>query len=113
MDFAMRRRFKFVEILASKQDGMLKKKFGNDADIVICKMNNLNLAIQETEGLGSEYHIGPSYFLKLDENMDFYELWEEYLKGIIYEYLRGRDDVSETLARIQEAYNEAWNSMAN
>lgn len=107
MDFAMRRRFKFVEILASKQDGMLKKKFGNDADIVICKMNNLNLAIQKTEGLGSEYHIGPSYFLKLDENMDFYELWEEYLKGIIYEYLRGRDDVSETLARIQEAYNEA------
>lgn len=106
MDFAMRRRFKFVEILASKQDGMLKKKFGNDADAVIHRMNNLNLAIQETEGLGSEYHIGPSYFLKL-ENMDFYELWEEYLKGIIYEYLRGRDDVSETLARIQEAYTEA------
>lgn len=108
MDFAMRRRFKFVEILASKQDGMLKKKFGNDADIVIRRMNNLNLAIQETEGLGSEYHIGPSYFLKLENmDMDFYELWEEYLKGIIYEYLRGRDDVSETLARIQEAYNEA------
>lgn len=104
MDFAMRRRFKFVEILASKQDGMLCNKFGNDADAVICRMNNLNLAIQETEGLGSEYHIGPSYFLKL-KDMDFYELWEEHLKGIIYEYLRGRDDVSDSLKRIKEAYD--------
>lgn len=105
MDFAMRRRFKFVEILASKQDGMLRNKFGIDAPAVITRMNNLNLAIQETEGLGSEYHIGPSYFLKL-EDMDFYGLWEEHLKGIIYEYLRGRDDVSEILKRIQDAYNE-------
>lgn len=105
MDFAMRRRFKFVEILASKQDGMLQYKFDIDAPAVITRMNNLNLAIQETEGLGSEYHIGPSYFLKL-KDMDFYELWEEHLKGIIYEYLRGRDDVSETLRRIQDAYNE-------
>lgn len=106
MDFAMRRRFKFVEILTSKQDGMLKKKFGNDADEVIRRMNNLNLAIQETEGLGSEYHIGPSYFLKL-ENQDFDKLWKDYLKGIIYEYLRGRDDVSDTLGSIQKAYNES------
>lgn len=105
MDFAMRRRFKFVEILASKQDGMLRNKFRNNADDVIRRMNNLNLAIQQTEGLGSEYHIGPSYFLKL-EGQDFDKLWKDYLKGIIYEYLRGRDDVSETLERIQKAYNE-------
>lgn len=107
MDFAMRRRFKFVEILASKQDGMLQNKFGNDADKVIRRMNNLNLAIQETEGLGSEYHIGPSYFLKLEQPIDrnsFERLWNGYLEGIIFEYLRGREDTNEALERIKNVY---------
>lgn len=107
MDFAMRRRFKFIEILASKQDSMLRTTFGNDADAVIRRMNNLNLAIQETEGLGSEYHIGPSYFLKLERPngvCDFSRLWNDYLEGIIFEYLRGREDTNEALDRIKKVY---------
>ena len=73
-DFAMRRRFRFVEITAESQLGMLDKLLGDGAEEAKIRLRNLNAVIEKVEELNSHYHVGPSYFLKLQE-VDFdYEL---------------------------------------
>lgn len=109
MDFAMRRRFAWKEIKANDRLEML-----NDLDelktIAIKRMQNLNDAIERTEGLNSSYHIGPAYFKKVmlyKDNSDtmWTDLWEYHIKGVLYEYVRGTDDVDTKMANFENAYN--------
>ena len=109
MDFAMRRRFAWKEIKANDRLEML-----NDLDelktIAIKRMQNLNDAIERTEGLNSSYHIGPAYFRKVmlyKDNSDtmWTDLWEYHIKGVLYEYVRGTDDVDTKMANFENAYN--------
>ena len=104
MDFAFRRRFAFVEVKANENTGMLNgKAWENDA---IKRMNSLNAEIEKIEGLSSAYHIGASYFLKLDKyNGDFGQLWEYHLDGLLREYLRGTQGVDENMKKLKNAYN--------
>ena len=68
-------------------------------------MHRLNNAITETDGLGAAYMIGPSYFLNLSKNGgDFDKLWDNHLKGLLYEYLRGNRDADEQMKRLENAY---------
>ncbi|WP_258018759.1 McrB family protein, partial [Brachyspira hampsonii] len=115
MDFAMRRRFAWKEIKAKDTQYMLD----NILDNVILvetkeRMNKLNEAIEKIEGFNSSYHIGASYFLKLknyyDNSIDnkeeaFNNLWENHLKGLLYEYLRGMPDAESQLDELKNAYN--------
>ena len=97
MDFAMRRRFAWKEVKAEyTQDDILKDLDSNIKQNAIDGMNALNNAISEIESFNSSYHIGASYFLKLKNyynggNIEeaFNSLWENHLKGLLYEYLRG------------------------
>ena len=109
MDFAMRRRVAWKEIKANDRLEML-----NDLDelktIAIKRMQNLNDAIERTEGLNSSYHIGPAYFKKVmlyKDNSDtmWTDLWEYHIKGVLYEYVRGTDDVDTKMANFENAYN--------
>lgn len=109
MDFAMRRRFAWKETKANDRLEML-----NDLDelktIAIKRMQNLNDAIERTEGLNSSYHIGPAYFKKVmlyKDNSDtmWTDLWEYHIKGVLYEYVRGTDDVDTKMANFENAYN--------
>ena len=104
MDFAFRRRFAFVEVKANENTGMLNgKAWETDA---IKRMNSLNAEIEKIEGLSSAYHIGASYFLKLDKyNGDFGQLWEYHLDGLLREYLRGTQGVDENMKKLKNAYN--------
>lgn len=68
MDFAMRRRFAFKEITLESRVDMwydkrdeLGKKAIQLGELSLC-MERLNEAIDKVPGLGSAYHIGPSYF---------------------------------------------------
>ncbi|KAA6316027.1 hypothetical protein EZS27_033608 [termite gut metagenome] len=65
------------------------------------RMLSLNKAIEETQGLNSAYHIGPAYFLKL-ENYDgsFDELWKNHLHGVLFEYLRGLSNAQDELKKL-------------
>ena len=59
-DFAMRRRFRFVEIKAADTMGMWENndEFDNDKiEEARNRLTNLNKAISDTEGLNSHYHI--------------------------------------------------------
>lgn len=101
MDFAFRRRFTWAEVKASDTVDMLYPSTTENgeptgleskelADKAKRRMENLNRAISEIEGLNEAYHIGASYFLKLKNyNGDFESLWEYHIKGILQEYLRG------------------------
>jgi len=69
----------------------------------IVKLTQLNQAISATDELNDNYHIGPSYFLKLD-SIDFESLWDDYLQPLLHEYVRGMYDEQGIMTRFQEAY---------
>ena len=104
MDFAFRRRFAFKEIKADENVGMLDKL--DQKDEAINRMKNLNTAIEKIDGLSSAYHIGASYFLKLNDYGDFDKLWEYHLEGLLREYLRGTQDVDKEIEKLKTAYND-------
>lgn len=105
-DFAMRRRFRFIEITAKEAMTMWN---GNLAADEIHKaterLTALNEEISNIDELNENYHVGPSYFLKLKElDYDYDVLWMDYLKPLLEEYLRGSLDAEESLARLEQAY---------
>lgn len=103
-DFAMRRRFRFVEIKADERLEMLEsledEALKNEA---IQRMNALNQAIIDVEDLNRNYQIGASYFLKL-KTLSFDELWTDYLEPLLQEYVRGMYDEEERMIQFAEAY---------
>ncbi|MBD8040530.1 AAA family ATPase [Phocaeicola sp. Sa1CVN1] len=116
MDFAMRRRFAWKEIKANENTGMLDS-FGGLKNEIISKMNRLNNAIwnEETnegiEGLSAAYHIGGAYFKKLElydyeNNLPeaYQQLWENHLRGVLFEYLRGSFNAADNLKKLEEVY---------
>ena len=106
MDFAMRRRFTWLEVspkqTQSMLDELLNPHFATEAKI---KMLQLNTAISNADGLGDAYQIGPSYFLKLNDNGgNFQKLWDMNLAPLLHEYLRGTRKAKETLQKFSNAY---------
>lgn len=104
-DFAMRRRFRFVEVTAESQVGMLDNVLGDEAEEAKKRLRNLNVAIENVQELNSHYHIGPSYFLKLkDVDFDYELLWSDYIKPLLEDYLRGSYEEDETLQTLKKAF---------
>ena len=105
-DFAMRRRFRFVEVTAESQVAMLDKELDIHAEEAKLRLRNLNVAIENVQELNSHYHIGPSYFLKLqDVDFDYELLWSDYLKPLLEDYLRGSYEEAETLDTLKRAFD--------
>ena len=114
MDFAMRRRFAWREVKAiDTQESILKDLDDSIKQDAIDRMDALNNAISEIEGFNSSYHIGASYFLKLknyyksssdNKKTAFKSLWENHLKGLLFEYLRGMPDINDKLKKLENAY---------
>ena len=104
MDFAMRRRFAWKEVTAEESFEAMKGKMTH-AEEVKKRMFALNKAIAETPGLNKSYQIGAAYFLKLEEyDGNFGKLWENHLKGLLFEYLRGSRDAEKQLEKLEKAY---------
>ena len=105
-DFAMRRRFRFVEVTAESQLYILDKKLGEHAEEAKTRLRNLNAVIENVQELNSHYHIGPSYFLKLkDVDFNYELLWSDYLKPLLEDYLRGSYEEDETLDTLKKAFD--------
>lgn len=111
-DFAMRRRFRFIEIKADATSGMLEGLRSNRLDDVanellpeeaINRMTALNEAILEVEDLNENYQIGASYFLKL-KNLTFDELWTDCLRPLLQEYVQGLYDEEGKMKKFATAY---------
>jgi len=109
MDFAMRRRFAWQEIKTEDRISMWNGKIDTLKVEAENRMKSLNKTIEEIQGLSSAYHIGPAYFLKLEKyqgvETPFEHLWENHLKGIIFEYLRGLPNSTELLDNLKHSYD--------
>ena len=113
-DFAMRRRFRFVEVTAESQLGMLDEVLGNKAQEAKIRLRNLNAEIEKVQELNSHYHIGPSYFLKLkDVDFNYELLWSDYLKPLLEDYLRGSYEEVEILENLKKAFDKTSNEQKN
>ena len=105
-DFAMRRRFRFVEVTAESQLYILDNELDGHEEEAKKRLRNLNAAIENVQELNSHYHIGPSYFLKLkDVDFDYELLWSDYLKPLLEDYLRGSYEEDETLETLKKAFD--------
>lgn len=103
-DFAMRRRFRFVELKANEHFGMLESL--EDEALkkeAIKRMRALNDAIAEVEDLNENYQIGAAYFLKL-KTLGFDQLWTDYLQPLLKEYVQGMYDEEGLMSRFAKAY---------
>ncbi len=118
MDFAMRRRFAWEEVKADENTGMLDE-LHEMKDEVIDIMQRLNAAIwdEETdtgiEELSAAYHIGGAYFSKLllylnedhtNKKAAYKHLWENHLKVVLFEYLRGTANAMQNLKKLESVY---------
>lgn len=118
MDFAMRRRFAWQEVKAEENTGMLDnlQEMKNEVVEIMKRLNNViwnettNTGI---EGLSVAYHIGGSYFSKLklylnddhsNKSAAYKHLWDNHLKGVLSEYLRGMPDAMENLRKLENTY---------
>lgn len=124
MDFAMRRRFAFMEITAEESQSMLtleafRKVNAENADKAYAevdelkkRMNALNAEIISSQiGLSTDYQIGAAYFLKFalyadqDKDQSYRSLWKNHLKSVITEYLRGTGDERSKFDKLKAAYD--------
>lgn len=107
MDFAMRRRFAWKEIKAEDTQETILKDLENLKDETIKRMNNLNKVIRNKEtNLSEAYCIGAAYFKKIkDYEGDFNKLWENHLKGLLFEYTRGMQNQETILKELKNAYD--------
>lgn len=115
MDFAMRRRFAFKEVLAADRFSMIKEDdvLGQFAPEIQKRMDNLNRCILTIPELSTAYQIGAAYYLKLKNYLstdgkltgDSWNcLWSNHLQGLLFEYLRGQSKASENLETLRKAF---------
>ena len=116
MDFAIRRRFTWVEIKPEDTVTML-----NDPEKGIPEykgkaqkcMDAINKAIKEMPGLGSAYQLGAAYFLKLKNyGGDFELLWKNHIGPLLKEYLRGMPDAEATVNSMKQKWDSALRAEA-
>ena len=103
-DFAMRRRFRFVELRADERLEMLASLENEELEAeAIKRMAALNKEIANVEDLNENYQIGASYFLKL-KTLGFDQLWTDYLQPLLQEYIQGMYDEVGIMNRFAKAY---------
>ena len=101
-DFAMR--IRFVELRADERLEMLAALEDEELEAeAIRRMTALNKEIASVEDLNENYQIGASYFLKL-KTLNFDQLWTDYLKPLLQEYIQGMYDEAGLMSRFAKAY---------
>lgn len=103
-DFAMRRRFRFVELKADERLEMLASLEDEELEAeAIKRMSALNKEIADVEDLNENYQVGAAYFLKL-KTLSFDQLWTDYLEPLLQEYIHGMYDEEGIMKRFAKAY---------
>lgn len=103
-DFAMRRRFRFVELKADERLEMLATLENEELEAeAIRRMAALNKEIASVEDLNANYQIGASYFLKL-KTLSYDQLWTDYLQPLLKEYIQGMYDEDDIMNKFAKAY---------
>lgn len=100
-DFAMRRRFTWIEITAEQSSENM-----NLPQTIKSKMAKLNEHISQIDGLNNSYHIGGAYFLDTNGNPrgDFETIWKLRIEPLLKEYMRGIPNGDEKIENLKNAY---------
>ena len=105
LDFAMRRRFTFIEITAKQSaDNMLNN---DDTKNLMARLNQA-LVDKNKGGLTRDYEIGASYFKPIDGAGASKEiikpLWDNKLQPLLIDYFRGEHEAEKKIKLIENAY---------
>lgn len=101
-DFAMRRRFTFVEVTAEESAKNMDLPLS-----VYEQMKRINDSIVIKGGLTTDYQIGASYFIDLDEpetDESIAPLWNNKLFPLLNDYFRGEHKAADKLLAIKKDY---------
>lgn len=104
-DFAMRRRFTWVEVTAEQSAENMNLPEGLKQ-----RMTRLNEQIAQVEGFNASYHIGAAYFL--DEagspiqEQDIQKVWTQRIEPLLKEYFRGMPYACENMKKLKQAFFE-------
>ena len=107
MDFAIRRRFTWIQVKPEDRLSMWNDNLSSDVmEEAEKRMRSLNVAIAKEEVLGPAYQIGPAYFLKLADykSSAFENLWSWHIEPLIEEYLRGIPDAKQIMQKLYKKY---------
>jgi len=115
-DFALRRRFQWIEIKANEiMESALKSmwhpveegELSQEEKTLIENIKKMNMLLSGEQyarfGLTDAYHIGPAYFKKYDGN-NLKEIFDWKVAPIIREYTRGRKE-----KEVKELLDKCWN----
>ena len=69
----------------------------------LARMDRLNEEILKVDDLNENYQIGAAYFLKL-KNISFDDLWNDYLKPLLQDYVHGLYDEQGIIKGFAKAY---------
>lgn len=101
-DFAMRRRFTFLEVTAEESAEHMDLK--SDVKKQMTKINN---SIVTSGGLTEDYQIGASYFVDQDqpeEDENNAPLWDSKIYPLLKDYFRGEHQAKEKLDSLKKSY---------
>ncbi|WP_203649306.1 McrB family protein [Secundilactobacillus yichangensis] len=107
IDFAMRRRFRFIQIEPKDTLQMLnaikdEKVRKNASD----SLTRLNDKIAHDDVLNSNYEIGPSYLLRLThDDVELEDIWQQDIAPLLAEYLQGLDDMTSRIDGFKKAFD--------
>lgn len=99
-DFALRRRFQWVEVNPD-YDLLINDNLPEHLEPIVESLKKLNDKITNDTLLGKDYRIGHSYFMKRPPFLDKLSivdckahLWDQNIKPLLEEYLRGSGETS-------------------
>ncbi len=100
-DFALRRRFDWVEIEADKvmKSSLVSMEVPTD---IVGRIKEMNKIIEDKSGLGKDFKIGPAYFQKYDGS-NLKDIWEHNIEPILKEYMRGRQGAKDFIDKCEAA----------
>jgi len=109
-DFALRRRFDWVEIKADEvmESSLISMKVpAAVVSQILPQIKAMNQIIENQSGLGPEFKIGPAYFKDYDVNKEPAEnltaIWERNIAPILQEYMRGRQNAQNFVRKCEKA----------
>lgn len=106
-DYAMRRRFRFIEIAPIDRISMLDEELPEVSvkDNATECMKALNKYIcEKVEGLNSNYQIGPAYFVKL-RDCHPEEVWTDNIKPLLSDYIQGMPEEKTHMEEFEKIYH--------
>lgn len=108
IDFAMRRRFRFIPVEPADTMPMLNaiedEALRDKASQSLIRLNDQ--IANHNDVLNANYEIGPSYLMRLTQaGVTLDNIWQQDIEPLLTEYLQGLDDVQSRIEGFKKAFD--------